>query len=70
MSALRAIFLILRGLFRSRAALENLALRQQLAVLRRSVKRPRLRPRVPPPELGRVTLSYLLTSPSYLFSIS
>ena len=42
MSVLRAIFLILRGLVRGRAALavENLALRQQLAVLRRSVKRP------------------------------
>jgi len=47
MSVLRAIFLILRGLVRGRAvlALENLALRQQLAVLRRSVRRPRLRPR-------------------------
>jgi hypothetical protein len=47
MSVLRAIFLILRGLVRCQAALalENLALRQQLAVLRRSVKRPRLRPR-------------------------
>ncbi len=43
----RAIALILRGFFRSRAELrlENLAFRQQLAVLRRSVKRPRLRPR-------------------------
>ena len=43
----RAIALILRGFFLSRAtlALENLALRQQLAVLRRSVKRPRLQSR-------------------------
>ena len=47
MPVLGAIFLILRGLVRGRAALtlENLALRQQLAVLRRSAKRPRLRPR-------------------------
>ena len=47
MSLVRAIVLILRGFFRSRAslALENLALRQDLAVLRRSVRRPRLRPR-------------------------
>ena len=46
MSFVRAIALILRGFCRSRTtlALENLALRQQLAVLRRSVKRPRLRP--------------------------
>ncbi len=43
----RAIALIFHGLLRSRAslALENLALRQQLAVLRRSVKRLRIRPR-------------------------
>ncbi len=47
MSFVRTIALIFRGLLRSRAslALENLALRQQLAVLRRSVRRPRLRPR-------------------------
>ncbi len=47
MSLVRVYALILRGFFRSRAslALENLALRQQLAVLRRSAKRPRLRPR-------------------------
>jgi len=47
MPGLRAICLIMCGLLRSRAALalENLALRQQLVVLRRSVKRPRLRPR-------------------------
>ena len=47
MSLVRALALILRALFRSRAslALENLALRQQLSVLRRGIKRPRLRPR-------------------------
>ena len=47
MSLVRAFALILRGLVRGRAALalENLALRQQLAVLRRSIRRPRLRPR-------------------------
>ncbi len=47
MSALRAIFLILFGLLWSRAALalENLALRQQWAVLRRTTRRPKLRPR-------------------------
>ncbi len=47
MSLVRAFALILCGLVRGRAALalENLALRQQLAVLQRSVWRPRLRPR-------------------------
>ncbi len=47
MSFVRVIALIFGGLLRSQAslALENLALRQQLAVLRRSVRRPRLRPR-------------------------
>ena len=47
MSILAAILGFLRAILRRRAtlALENLALRQQLAVLRRSVKRPRLRPR-------------------------
>ncbi len=47
MSILAAIFGFVRAILRRRAtlALENLALRQQLAVLRRSVKRPRLRPR-------------------------
>lgn len=41
-----AVFFV-RGLLAERTALatENLALRQQLAVLERSVKRPRLRPR-------------------------
>ena len=46
MSILAAIFGFVRAILRCRArlALENLALRHQLAVLRRSVKRPRLRP--------------------------
>jgi len=40
-------FFLLRGFFRKRTdlAIENLALRQQLNVLRRSVKRPCLRQR-------------------------
>jgi putative transposase len=43
-SILRIILLLFRALFRSRSrlALENLALRQQLAVLHRKAKRPRL----------------------------
>ena len=47
MGLLRIILVVLRALVRSRSALaaENLALRQQLAVLRRSVKRPKFRPR-------------------------
>ncbi len=50
MSVLCAICLILRDLLRSRAALsrENLALRQRLAVLRRTTRRPKLRPRRSP----------------------
>ena len=45
MSILRIILLLFRALFRDRSqlALENLALRQQLAILRRKVVRPRLR---------------------------
>ena len=45
MSILRVILLLLRALFRDRSqlALENLALRQRLAILRRRVVRPRLR---------------------------
>ena len=45
MEVLKLVFLALRSLFLSRAVLaaENLALRQQLAVLRRKVKRPKLR---------------------------
>ena len=47
MAILKAFFFLLRGFLGSRAnlAVENLALRQQLNVLRRSVKRPRLRQR-------------------------
>src|SRR2546428_2014759 len=45
MSILRIILLVLRALFRDRShlALENLALRQQLAILHRKAPRPRLR---------------------------
>ena len=45
MSFLKALFLFLRGILVSRAALaaENLALRQQLAVLKQSTPKPRLR---------------------------
>ena len=47
MGLLRAIFVTIRGFFAGRSALmaENLALRQQLIVLQRSAKRPRLRQR-------------------------
>jgi transposase InsO family protein len=47
MGILRAVFFFLRGLLLSRSALtaENLALRQQVAVYKHSVKRPKLRPR-------------------------
>ena len=45
MSILKATFLFLRGVLSDKAevALENLALRQQLSVLQRRAKRPRLR---------------------------
>ena len=47
MGILRAVFFFVRGLLLSRSALaaENLALRQQVAVYKQSVKRPKLRPR-------------------------
>ncbi len=49
MSALRAIFLILRGFVGGRAALtlENLVLRKQLGVLRRNTRRPKRRQQGP-----------------------
>ncbi|MGA2616914.1 MAG: hypothetical protein ABSF26_04835 [Thermoguttaceae bacterium] len=47
MGIIQAIFLFLRTFILGRAAtaIENLALRQQVAVFKQSVKRPRLRPR-------------------------
>ena len=47
MGILQAILLFLRAFImgRAAAAVENLALRQQVAVLKQSVKRPKLRPR-------------------------
>ena len=47
MTTVAGLLFFLRALFLTRAALtaENLALRQQLAVLHQSAKRPRLRPR-------------------------
>ena len=47
MSVCHSVWLLIRALFRDRAALavENLALRQQLAILREKTKRPKLRPR-------------------------
>ncbi len=47
MGVVQSIFLFLRAfiLGRAAAAVENLALRQQLAVFKQSVKRPKLRPR-------------------------
>ena len=47
MGILQAVFLFLRALLlrRAAAAVENLALRQQVAVSNQSVKRPKLRPR-------------------------
>ncbi len=58
MTAVAGLLLFLRALFLTRAALtaENLALRQQLAVLHQSAKRPRLRPR---DRVFRVWLSWL-----------
>ncbi len=47
MGVLKAVLVFLRAMLILKAdlAIENLALRQQLAVCRQSVKRPRLRPR-------------------------
>jgi len=47
MGVLKACVLLLRGMIvpQSSLAIENLALRQQLAVYKQSVKRPKLRPR-------------------------
>ena len=47
MSLFHSIGLLIRALFRNRAelAVENLALRQQLAILKEKTKRPKLRPR-------------------------
>ena len=47
MSVFHSIWLLIRALFRNRAqlAVENLALRQQLAILIEKTKRPKLRPR-------------------------
>ncbi len=47
MGVLKAVFLFLRALFIPKfvLAMENLALRQQVAVFKQSVKRPKLRPR-------------------------
>ena len=47
MGIIQSIFLFLRAfiLGRAAAAVENLALRQQVAVFKQSVKRPKLRPR-------------------------
>ncbi len=47
MGVFQAIFLFLRAFLmgRAAAAVENLALRQQVAVYKQSVKRPKLRPR-------------------------
>ena len=69
MGVLRIVFVLLRALFGSRSALaaDNMALRQPLAVLCRSVKRPKLRPLISslcPPSLfacGTVSLCYVTT---------
>jgi len=47
MGIIQAIFLFLRAFILGRAAtaIENLALRQQVAAFKQSVKRPKLRPR-------------------------
>ncbi len=47
MGPARVVLLFIRGVFLDRAelAVENLALRQQLAILTEKTKRPKLRPR-------------------------
>ena len=47
MGSIQLIFVFLRSILRSQASLaaENLALRQQLAILKHKTKLPRLRPR-------------------------
>ena len=47
MAILRSVYLFFRAILLPKVdlAAENLALRQQLAMLQRSIKRPRLRPR-------------------------
>jgi hypothetical protein len=55
MGIIQAIFVFLRAFIigRAAAAAEILALRQQLAVCRQSIKRPKLRPRGEPRRRGR-----------------
>ena len=47
MGIIQSLFLFIRAFImgRATAAVENLALRQQVAVFKQSVKRPKLRPR-------------------------
>jgi len=74
MGVLKASFLFLRAWFVSRLHLtaENLALRQQLAVLQRSSKRPKLRPRDRRPKrpLSLLSVQETTTSPQMPARIS